>query len=79
MEYYILYVSVDLGIQHVKCMALLLYEACLALPNPCRINGTIKKKRLGDVKCVLQFSLQLLSETILILQRMQVNCYHKGM
>jgi len=50
------YVSVDLGIQQVECMALLLYEACLALPNSCRTNGTIKKRFLGCKMCVAVFS-----------------------
>jgi len=33
------------------------------------INGTNFKKKLSNIKCVFQFSLQLLSETFFILRR----------
>jgi len=35
------------------------------------INGTIFRKKLSDMKCVLWFSIQLLSEKFLILRRIQ--------
>jgi len=35
------------------------------------INGTIKKKKLMGIKCMFRFSLQLLSETFLILRRLE--------
>jgi hypothetical protein len=37
------------------------------------INGTIFGKKLSNIKCVFLFSLQLLSETFLILRRIQPN------
>jgi len=40
------------------------------------INGTIFLKKLLNIKCVFWFSLQLLSETFLILRRKRVR-YHK--
>ena len=33
------------------------------------INGTVSEKKLLNIKCVFRFSLQLLSETFLILRR----------
>jgi len=39
----------------------------------CLINGTISKKQLLRVNCVFCFSLQLLSETFLILTRIHLD------
>ena len=65
-------VSVDLGIQYAMRMR---HIVICALPRSTiffphyLINGTIFGKKLLNTKCVFRFSLQLLSETFLILRR----------
>ena len=51
--------------------------ACLALPYfpHYLINGTIFGKTLLNTECVFRFSLQMLSETFLILRRIQQDIY----
>ena len=70
---YSLCVSVALIIQHVKRMrrTILPSVACLELAyfSIYLINGKIFGKKLLNTKCVFWFSLQLLSETFLILRR----------
>jgi hypothetical protein len=65
-------VSVALIIQHAKSMRriILLSVACLVLPffPHYLINGTIFGRKLWNTKCVFWFSLQLLSETFLVLR-----------
>ena len=60
-------VFVALGIQHAPCH---LWPAPLYnIFSNYLINGTILEKQLLNTKCVFWFSLQLLSETFLILSR----------
>ena len=71
------YVSVDLRIQHAKRMRriILLSAACAALPY----FSTLSHKRhdfqggggFSHIKCVFWFPLQILSETYLIMIRIQ--------
>ena len=65
--------SVALGIQHAQCMHrfILSSVACLAvsyLPHY-HTKGTIFRKKLLNIKRVFSFSLQVSSETFLILRR----------
>ena len=66
-------VFVASGIQHAKLMSpiILWSVACLAVPyfSHYLINGTIFENMLLKIKCVFWFSLQLLSETFLLLRR----------
>ena len=68
-------VSVALVIQHAERMRTIY---CHTLPSPLYyifphylINGTILGKKLLNTKCVFWFSVQLSSETFLILRRIQ--------
>jgi hypothetical protein len=68
-------VFVNLVTQHAKCMhcIILTSVACLALqffPH-CLIKGTLFEKKLLNTKCVFCFSVQILSETFLILNMIQ--------
>ena len=67
-----------LVIQHVQCMRRIMsYVASLVLPYfpHCIINGTIFGKPLLKIKRFFLFSLQILSETFLILRRIQIELY----
>jgi hypothetical protein len=67
--------SAVLIIQHAESMRRIILSsvACLAVPyfSHYLINGTIFGEKLLNIKCVLWFVLQLLSETFLILRRIQ--------
>jgi hypothetical protein len=69
-------VSVVLVIQHALRMRRIILSSvsCPALQHVFPhylINGTVLEKKLLNTKCVFWFSLQLLSETFLILRRIQ--------
>ena len=61
--------------QHAKRMrrVILSSVACPALPyfSACLVNGTIFREKILNIKCVFLFSLHHLSETFLILRRIQ--------
>jgi hypothetical protein len=64
-------VLVALGIQHAMSMHHIFIMACPAhgiLPHQ-HINGTIFEQMLLNIKCVFGFSVQVWSETFLILRR----------
>jgi len=70
-------VFVVLGIKHAKCMHCILLSSVTGLSkqffSTCsykrhNFQKEIKKKKFLNVKCVFRFSLQLLSETFLILR-----------
>jgi hypothetical protein len=67
-------VSVALGIQHatrVRHIVIYGLSGCTIIFPHFLINGNIFEKTLLDIKCVFWFSLQLLSETFLILRRIK--------
>jgi len=67
-------VSVALGIQHAMRMRLIAIcgPALLCIISPHDLmNGTIPKGKLLNITVGFRFSLQLLSETFLILRRIQ--------
>jgi len=68
-------VSVALAIQHAKRIRRIILSTVICLAVPYFLlylnNGTIFGKKWLNIKCVFWFSLQLLSETCLILRRNQ--------
>ena len=64
-------VSVALFVLHTKSMTILPFVACLAVPDFSNLSyiGTVLGQKLLKVKGVFRFSLQFLSETLLILRR----------
>jgi hypothetical protein len=65
-----------LGIQHTKRMHHIVIAAC---PILMYFSTRFSKKKLLDAKCVFWFSLQLLSETFLILGRIKQDMITKRM
>ena len=66
--------SVSLVIKHAKCMRHIILSSVASLAPPC--FSTLSHKRHDfrkklNIKCVFGFSLQLLSETFLIIRRIQ--------
>jgi hypothetical protein len=77
-KYYIVWVCVcSLSSQRAKRMRRISPVACLVLPFFLHflINDTIFGKMSLNIKCVFRFSLQLLSETFLILRRIERQMY----
>jgi hypothetical protein len=66
-------VFVALGIQHAmhKCSSHLWPALLYRIFSYHLTNGTIFEKTPLNIKCVFQFHLQLLSETLFILERME--------
>jgi hypothetical protein len=75
-------VPVDLVVQHAKRMSFIIlpYVACLVLPD----FSTLSHKRHAfrnkvlNMRRVFLFSLQRLSETFIILKRIQHKCCHRS-
>ena len=74
-------VSVALVIQHAKRMRRFVSSvACLAIPYFSTLfhkRNDFRGKKLLNIKCVLGFHLQLLSETFFVVKKNSVMHYHK--